>query len=81
MKAFSTILKDLALDYYYSNINTNALALNFDQVCNSIRNYLKRTEYKQTFLSEWNELTLKSIISTNEGKLMEKCLEKLINKL
>ena len=81
MKAFPTMLKGLALDYYYSNISTSVVALNFDQVCNSIRNYFEGAEYKRSVLSKWNELTLKSVISKNEGKPMEECLEKLIDEL
>lgn len=30
MKTFSIILKNLALDYYYSNINTSTIIMNFD---------------------------------------------------
>ncbi len=52
MKTFPTMLKGLALDYYYSNISTRVVALNFDQVCNSIRNYFKRAEYKQSVFSK-----------------------------
>ncbi len=75
------MLKGLALDYYYSNISTSAVAMNFDQVCNSIRNYFEGAEYKRSVLSKWNELTLKSVISKSEGKPMEECLEKLIDEL
>lgn len=45
MKAFSTIFKSLALNYYYSNVSTNS-AINFDQVCNFIRNYFENAKYK-----------------------------------
>lgn len=46
IKAVPTILKGLTLDYYYSNINTSAITMNFDQVCNSIKNYFKGIKYK-----------------------------------
>lgn len=52
MKIFPIILKDLALDYYYFNISISTVALNFDQVCNSIRNYFEGIEYKQSILSK-----------------------------
>ncbi len=81
MKAFPTMLKGLALDYYYSNISTITIAMNFDQVCNSIRNYFEGAEYKQSNLSKWNKLTLKSVISKSEGKPIEECFEKLIDEL
>ena len=80
IKAFSTMLKGLALDYYYSNISTSG-TMNFDQVCNSIRNYFERAEYKQSVLSKWNKRTFKSVISKSESKPIEKCLKKLIDKL
>lgn len=51
IKVFSTILKYLALDYIYFNISIN-ITINFDQVCNFIRNYLERSEYKQSVLSK-----------------------------
>ena len=75
------MLKGLALDYYYSNISTSAVALNFGQVCNSIRNYFEKAKYKQNILLKWNKLTLKSVISKSKGKLMKKCLKKLIDEL
>ena len=81
MKAFPTMLKGLALDYYYSNISTSTVAMNFDQVCNSIKNYFEGAEYKRSVLLKWNELTLKSVISKSEGKPIEECLEKLIDEL
>lgn len=81
MKTFPTMLKSLALNYYYSNISTSAVTLNFDPVCNSIKNYFKRAKYKRTILSKWNKLSLKLIISKSEGKPMEECFEKLIDEL
>lgn len=50
VKTFSIIFKDLALDYYYSNINTSTIAINFDKVYNSIKNYFEGVEYKQSVL-------------------------------
>ena len=34
IKTFLTMLKGLALDYYYSNISISAVPMNFHQVCN-----------------------------------------------
>ena len=75
------MLEGLDLDYYYSKISTSAVAMNFDQVCDFIRNYFEKAKYKQSILSKRNKLSLKSVISKSEGKPMEKCLEKLINEL
>lgn len=52
IKPFFTMFKGLALDYYYLNISVSTIAINFNQVCNSIRNYLKGTKYKQSILSK-----------------------------
>ncbi len=82
LKAFSTMLKDLTLDYYYSNMSTDVLII-FDEVCFSMRNYFEDVEYRRSILSKWNNLILKSIIikSENESKFIEKCLQLLIKNL
>lgn len=41
IKTFFTIIKSLALDYYYFNISIIAILLNFDQICNFIQNYIR----------------------------------------
>ena len=38
MKIFLIIFKDLALNYYYLNISTSTVTINFNQVCYFIRN-------------------------------------------
>lgn len=40
------MLKGLALDYFYSNISTSTIAINFNQVCNFIRDYFEAVKYK-----------------------------------
>ena len=74
MKAFLTILKGLALDYYYLNIGITSLTMNFDQVCYLIRAYFEGAEYKRSILSKWNSITLWSTMTGNEGKSMEESL-------
>lgn len=81
MKAFPAMLKYLVLDYYYSNISISATIMNFDQFDDFIKNYFEVVEYKQNIFFKWKELILKSVISKNEGKLMEECFKKLIDKL
>jgi hypothetical protein len=49
LKAFSTMLKGLALDYYYSNMSTGIL-ITFDEVCFSMRNYFEGAEYRRGIL-------------------------------
>jgi hypothetical protein len=49
LKAFSTMLKDLAYDYYYSNMSIDVL-ITFDEVCFSMRNYFEDVEYRRDIL-------------------------------
>jgi hypothetical protein len=77
LKAFFTMLKDLALDYYYSNMSTETL-ITFDEVCFSMRNYFEDVEYRRGILSRWNNLILKSVMTSNESKSVEECLQLLI---
>jgi hypothetical protein len=51
LKAFSTMLKGLTLDYYYSNMSTGTL-ITFDEVCFSMRNYFEDAEYRRSILSK-----------------------------
>jgi hypothetical protein len=84
LKAFFTMLKGLALDYYYSNMFTNIMTLIiFDEVCFSMRNYFEDAEYRRGTLSKWNNLILKSVMirSRNESKFIEECLQLLIKDL
>lgn len=46
IKSFFTILEDLAFNHYYSNIYINTVAMNFNQIYNSIKNYFKKAKYK-----------------------------------
>jgi hypothetical protein len=49
LKAFLIMLKDLALDYYYSNMSTD-VSITFDEVCFSMRNYFEGVEYRSSIL-------------------------------
>jgi hypothetical protein len=51
LKAFFTMLKDLILDYYYSNMFISIITvITFDEVCFSMRNYFEDVEYKRDIL-------------------------------
>jgi hypothetical protein len=53
LKAFLTMLKDLALDYYYSNMFAIIIAvITFDEVCFSMRNYFEGAEYRRDILTK-----------------------------
>jgi hypothetical protein len=52
LKAFSTMLKELALDYYYANVISSKNAFTFDDVCISIMSYFEDAEYKRSILNK-----------------------------
>jgi hypothetical protein len=78
-KAFPTMLRSLALDYYYANIVNKHL--DFNGICNTITNYFEGPEYKRSVLSKWNSTSLRSVINNNTGKSTEECLQILITNL
>jgi hypothetical protein len=80
LKAFLTMLKDLALDYYYSNMSID-ISIIFEEICFSMRNYFEDVEYRRDILFKWNNLILKSMMTSNEDKSVEECLQLLIKQL
>ena len=46
-QAYSTILRGLVLNYYYTNLKSNPLSVSFDKLYESIRNYFEESEYKR----------------------------------
>jgi hypothetical protein len=82
LKAFLIMLKDLALDYYYSNMFINIMILiMFDEICFSMRNYFEDVQYRRDILIKWNNLILRSMMTSNKDKSIEKCLQLLIKQL
>jgi hypothetical protein len=43
-----------------------------------MRNYFEDAEYRRGILTKWNNLTLKSVMTSNEDKLVKECLQLLI---
>ena len=78
-KAFPTMLRGLALDYYYSSLKR----LPLEKACELIKKYFEGDEYKRGIMSKWNSITLKSMIEKHqpEGKSVEECLQLLIKEL
>jgi hypothetical protein len=83
VKAYPTMLRGLALDYYYTNLKNVAQTLSFDQICDATRHYFEGPEYRRGILGQWNSTTLKSVISKGEntGKSTLDCLQLLIKEL
>jgi negative regulator of genetic competence, sporulation and motility len=52
LKAFLTMLKRLALNYYYSNVINSKASFTFDDVCVSIMSYFEDAEYKRSILNK-----------------------------
>ncbi len=74
MKAFLTMLKDLTLDYDYSNIGITSLTMDFNQVYYLIQAYFENVKYKKNILFKWNSITLQLTMTRNKGKSMKKLL-------
>src|SRR6266568_8665839 len=80
-QAYSTILRGLALDHYYTNLKSNPLSVPFDKLYKATRNYFKGPEYKRDILTQWNATKLQTIINKNTEKLTTECLQILIKDL
>ncbi len=52
LKAFFTMFKRLALNYYNANVINNKIPFTFDDVCISIINYFEDAEYKKSILNK-----------------------------
>jgi hypothetical protein len=78
IKGFPTMLRGIALDFYYGN---KATYTTFDSICNAIRNHFEGPEYKRGILTKWNAITLKTVMMKSEGKPIEDCLQLLLNDL
>jgi hypothetical protein len=84
LKAFLIMLKDLTFNYYYSNMFINTInVITCDKVCFFMRNYFEDVKYRRDILFKfkWNNLILKSIMTSNDENFMKKCLQLLIKDL
>ena len=50
-QAYSTILRSLALDHYYTNLKSNPLGVPFNKLCKATHNYFKGPEYRRDILT------------------------------
>jgi hypothetical protein len=73
-QAYSTILRRLALDHYYTNLKANPLSISFNKLYKSTHNYFKGLEYRRDILTQWNTLKLQTIINKNTRKSTLECL-------
>ena len=90
-KAFATMLKGEATDYYFDNIVRGYIDVDthdrqyytFDEMTNMVKTRFETTEKRQLYMSEWNSLTLTKVIQeqSDKGKSKIQCLELLFSKL
>ena len=50
-QAYSTILRGLALNHYYTNLKSKPLSVSFNKLYKAIYNYFKGLEYKRNILT------------------------------
>jgi hypothetical protein len=81
LKAFPTILKGAALNYYYTNCKSNPYIISLSDLCDNIKQHFKGAEHEQNVLTKWNDLTLRKEIDKNPRKSIEDCLQLLIQEL
>jgi len=77
--AFSLMLKDKALDFYYDKITGRSY--DFIQMINVTRVHFETEENRQRYLTEWNTLTLPVVVRKNPDKAKLECLEILFDTL
>jgi hypothetical protein len=88
-KAYSTMLKDHALEHYLTNLNQFQAASpqapppSFLELCNVTRTYFENNEYRRAQLNQFNSLTLQQVIDNpkNAGRSTKECLAVLISEL
>ena len=79
IKAFSTILKGIAADFYYSNLSR--LPPSFECLYQIVKTNFKGEEYHQRTLNKWNSLTLQNLIQQNPQHDTITCMEMLAQSL
>ena len=78
-KAYSSMLKDKARDFYYQQLAGRDY--DFDQMIRKTAEHFHTPENQQMYLREWEATNFKTIIDANPGKDLKQCLEILIDKL
>ena len=78
-RAISTMLKGLALDYYYSTLLTDSLS--FEQICQAIKDHFEDDNYRRNALVNWNNITLETIKTDNPNKSMSYYFQVLVTTL
>ena len=75
------MLYSLALDHYYTNRKNVSHVISFEEMCYATHNYFEGAKHKRNILNQWNETTLRTVITKNPEKSTLECLQLLINDL
>ena len=51
--AYPAMLRDLALEHYYINLNNTSEIPPFEELCDKTRNYFEGPEYRRSILGQW----------------------------
>lgn len=80
--AFPTMLKEEALEFYYS-FYSGWQHQTIEELCKEIKDNFEGVEYRRTLLANWNKLTFESIVNDkeNNGKTISECLKILTQNL
>jgi hypothetical protein len=81
-QAFPTMLRDMALEYYYDNFDSDQ-PRPLDELCSAFRNYFEGPEYRRRRHALWESLTIETVIKKpeNSDKSTHECLRLLISEL
>ena len=81
LKAFPTMLKGAALNYYYTSCNLNPRISSLTELCENIRSYFEGPEHERNMLLKWNATSLRSVNTKDPGKSIEESLQILVQEL
>ena len=78
-KAFPTMLKGLALDYYYKTLLHKDL--DYHALQEAVQSRFEDTNFRQTAMLRWNAKSLQQTILENPNKSTAECFDILVNDL
>ena len=78
--AFSTMLIDDALEFYYAN-HSMWPGVGIGQVCETFRTNFEGAEHQTSLMVEWNKVNLKHTINLNKQKTVGDCVDIIISRL
>ena len=81
LKAFPTMLKGAALNFYYTSCRSNPYITSIQDLYANIKQYFKGAEHERNTLMKWNNLTLKKTLEKSPGKSIEDGLQLLVQEL